>query len=140
MAREAVLYDGGARECLVDLHGRATRVSEYVGDSLALQSFDEDIGAFSGLVRGKSGNDCLRFRNNGGCGGGGGGGDIGRRGSWVGLRYRTGNAKAGGGGAEGKRGEGKGKTGNGFLRFGGRRARRGLREGGVGVWSSGRHF
>lgn len=33
----------------MDLHGSAAGVSEHVGDALTLESFDENVGAFSWL-------------------------------------------------------------------------------------------
>lgn len=59
VAGEDVLDDVGAGEGLVDLHGGAARVSEDVGDALALQGLHEDIGAFAGLVGAKSGSEGL---------------------------------------------------------------------------------
>lgn len=72
----------------MDLHGRAAGVSEDIGDALALESLDEDIGAFSRFISGKSGDENLRAGDGGsvdGSGGGGGGrgfgGRIGERGA-----------------------------------------------------------
>ena len=59
MTREDVANGGGARERLVDLHRRAAWVGEDVCDAFAFEGFDEDVGAFSWLVRGISGNEAL---------------------------------------------------------------------------------
>lgn len=64
----------------MNLQRRAARVGEDVGDALALEGFDEDVGAFAGLVRGKSGRKvCFWgcYYSLGGGGGGGGGGGFG---------------------------------------------------------------
>lgn len=59
VAREDVADGGGAREGLVDLHGCASRVGEYVGDALAFKGLHEDIRALSWLIRGISGDESL---------------------------------------------------------------------------------
>lgn len=80
VAGEDVADDVGAREGLVNLHRRAARVGEDVGDALALEGFDEDVGAFARLVRGKSGRKvcfwrCYYSLGDSGQGGGGGFGE-----------------------------------------------------------------
>lgn len=45
VAEEVVGDGGGAGEGLVDLHGGAAGVGEDVGDALALEGLDEDVGA-----------------------------------------------------------------------------------------------
>lgn len=76
----------------MNLHGSATRVSEDVGDTFAFESFDEDIGAFSGLVRSKSGNENFGIGRGGGSGESNGG-NVGG-GTWVvGLRERVGDCE-----------------------------------------------
>lgn len=79
MARKDVPDDVGARERLVDLQRSTAGVGEDIGDTLAFKSFNEDISAFSGFARGKSGNKSFR--------GGGGGRDGDERGgcSWFGA-------------------------------------------------------
>lgn len=69
MAGEDVADGVGASEGLVDLHGRASGVGEYVGDAHALQGFHQDVRAFSGLVGAKSRSEGLW---SGGLGFGGG--------------------------------------------------------------------
>lgn len=54
MARENA-PDVGARERLVDLNGRATRISKDCGDTLAFQGFHDNVSTFSRLVWSKSG-------------------------------------------------------------------------------------
>ena len=72
MAREDISDDLRPGQSLMDLHGCAARVGEDVGDTFALESFDEDIGTFSGLVRGVAGDKRLRRQRRTGSGGGGG--------------------------------------------------------------------
>lgn len=56
-------------------HGCAAGVGEDVGDALAFEGFDEDVGAFTGLVGGVTGDESFRRRWwwRGDCGGSGGG-------------------------------------------------------------------
>ncbi|CAI0446515.1 unnamed protein product [Linum tenue] len=54
VAGKDVSDGSGASESLVDLHGSTARVGEHIGDSLALESFHEDVGTLPGLVGGKS--------------------------------------------------------------------------------------
>jgi len=70
VAREHVADGGGARERLVDLHGRATGVGKNVSDALALKRLHEDVGALAGLLEAEA-------REKGFGGGGFGGGSIG---------------------------------------------------------------
>jgi len=71
----------------VDLHGRAAGVSEDTGNTLALESLDEDISAFPRFIGSESGDENLRgdegsFEGSGRGGGGGGlGGRVGKRGA-----------------------------------------------------------
>ena len=45
----------------MDLHRRGAGVGENVPHPLALEGFDEDVGAFARLVRSESGNEGLFF-------------------------------------------------------------------------------
>ena len=51
VAEEVVGDDRGARQRLVDLHGRAARVGEHVADAAPLQRLHEDVRALAGLGR-----------------------------------------------------------------------------------------
>ena len=125
MAGEDVANDGGAREGLVDLHRRASRIGEDGGHALALEGLHEDVRSLSRLVGSKSGNESFRsngrFLNFGGdCFGG--------------IRDAEGGGAAGRGVTLGNAVEGNGKPGNeGF----GRERRRGFGEGGGGSCSGG---
>ena len=78
----------------MDLHRRAAGVSEDIGNTLALESLDEDIGAFPRLIGSESGDENLRGDDGSfdGSGRGGGGGGLGGR---VGKRAGTDAKRAG---------------------------------------------
>ncbi|PON72130.1 hypothetical protein TorRG33x02_252500 [Trema orientale] len=90
VAREDVADDVGAGERLVNLHGRAAGVGEHVGDALALEGLDEDIGALPGLVGAESRDERIWVGGNGGGGGGGSGGRSGG-GRWGAAREGAGD-------------------------------------------------
>lgn len=102
----------------MDLHGRAAGVRENIGDALSFESLDEDIGALSGFVGGKSGGRNVRAGEDGGVdgsgrGGGGGGGGFGGR-----VGERTADAKrAAESGIVRKRGKREIESGEGFGRI-----------------------
>lgn len=87
MTRKDVTDDVGAREGLMDLHGRAAGIGEDIGDTLPLKGFYEYVGSFSRFVGSKSRNK--KFRGAGG-GGGGEGGNGNRRWFGGGVRIREG--------------------------------------------------
>ncbi|PKI53285.1 hypothetical protein CRG98_026313, partial [Punica granatum] len=78
----------GAGEGLVDLQGRPSRVCEDVADALPLEGLHDDVGAFAGLVGGKSGDE-------GGIGGGGRGGGAGTELEEIRRERRRGEESAG---------------------------------------------
>lgn len=94
----------------MDLHRGAAGVGEYVGDSFPLEGFDEDVGALSGFVGGKSGNESVQLEDGGG----------------VGIRVREdiGDVERAAAAAVvveeegGFRGNGKGRYGKGYFGFG----------------------
>lgn len=62
----------------MDLHGCAAGVSKDVGDAFSFESFDEDVGAFAGLIWGETGGEMVVCGGGGGCCGGFGvGEDVG---------------------------------------------------------------
>lgn len=134
MAGEHVPDDARPGEGLVDLQGGAARVGEDVGDALALEGLDEDIGALARLVGGESGDERFgggygrgwrrRRRRGGGFGGGAGNARWGRG--------AGGDAEVGGGGLGGTGRHAEGKSVEGSLGFGGKRGGGGAGGGGGG--------